>query len=68
MIQNARRSNEQKMINPIPDIEDLEVKLLLDAIYERYGYDFRLYSRAHLKRQLLEFAKAESIPTLSAVQ
>lgn len=68
MIHGARRLNEQNMINPITDIEDLEIKLLLDAIYERYGYDFRQYSRPHLKRQLREFAKAEGISTLSAVQ
>ena len=32
--------------------EDIEVRLLLDAIYLRYHYDFRSYSPASLKRRL----------------
>jgi chemotaxis protein methyltransferase CheR len=33
--------------------QDIEVKLLIDAIYLKYGYDFRNYSRAHVKRRIL---------------
>ncbi len=32
--------------------DDLELKLLLDAIYQRYHYDFRGYAMASLKRRL----------------
>ncbi|HEY3667904.1 MAG TPA: CheR family methyltransferase [Polyangiaceae bacterium] len=32
--------------------EDIEVRLLLDAIYLRYHYDFRSYSQASLRRRL----------------
>ncbi len=35
-------------------IEDVEVNLLLNALNERYGYDFSGYARASLKRRLLE--------------
>src|SRR5690348_4722528 len=52
----------------VRDVEDLELKLLLEAIYERYDYDFRQYSRPHLKRQFLEFARQEKLPSLSSVQ
>jgi chemotaxis protein methyltransferase CheR len=31
---------------------DIELPLLLDAIYQRYHYDFRCYARATLKRRL----------------
>lgn len=34
-------------------IEDVEVNLLLNALKERYGYDFTGYARASLKRRLL---------------
>jgi chemotaxis protein methyltransferase CheR len=34
-------------------IEDVEVNLLLNALNERYGYDFSGYARASLKRRLL---------------
>jgi chemotaxis protein methyltransferase CheR len=33
-------------------IEDVEVNLLLDALKDRYGYDFTGYARASLKRRL----------------
>ena len=33
-------------------IEQIEIDLLLTAIYERYGYDFRAYSRDSLDRRI----------------
>lgn len=41
-------------MNHIADItnEQLEVQLLLEAIYIKHGYDFREYSIAHLRRRL----------------
>lgn len=33
--------------------EDIEIKLLLEAVELKYGYDFRHYSRAHIKRRIL---------------
>jgi chemotaxis protein methyltransferase CheR len=35
-------------------VEDLEVNLLLQALNERYGYDFTGYAKASLKRRLRE--------------
>jgi len=29
---------------------DIEIPLILEAIYQKYGYDFRKYSRSHIKR------------------
>jgi chemotaxis protein methyltransferase CheR len=37
---------------PPIDSEELEIDMLLDGIYTRYGYDFAHYSRASLKRRL----------------
>lgn len=34
------------------DNERLEIQLLLEAIYQKYGYDFRDYSCAHTQRRL----------------
>ena len=34
------------------EIEGLEIRLLLDAVYHRYGYDFRQYARASLERRI----------------
>lgn len=32
--------------------EELEISLLLEAIYQKYGYDFRNYAGAHIQRRL----------------
>ena len=42
---------------PIDDdevsVEDIEIRLLLEAIYQMYGYDFRSYSRASMRRRIM---------------
>jgi chemotaxis protein methyltransferase CheR len=35
-----------------PALDELELKLLLEAIYSRFHYDFRNYARASLRRRL----------------
>lgn len=35
------------------EIERIEINLFLEAIYQRYGFDFRSYSRASIKRRVL---------------
>jgi chemotaxis protein methyltransferase CheR len=52
----------------VRDIEDIEVRLLLEAIYRRYGFDFREYAPASLRRRLWRRANAEGVATLSALQ
>lgn len=47
------------------NIKDVEVSLMLDALKERYGYDFRGYARASLKRRLLELTKYFEVARLS---
>ncbi len=37
------------------EVENIEVKLLFDAIYERYGHDFRDYAEASIKRRIRHF-------------
>lgn len=49
-------------------IEDIEVRLFLEAIYSRYHYDFRGYSRASLKRRLRVACESMGYPSLSALQ
>ena len=45
----------------ITEIENLEIDILLDAIYKRYGYDFRNYARASLKRRIFNFIKKNKL-------
>jgi chemotaxis protein methyltransferase CheR len=51
-----------------PSVTDIEVGLLVEAIYQRWGHDFRDYSYASLKRRLLHAQKQLGAPTLSALQ
>jgi chemotaxis protein methyltransferase CheR len=51
-----------------PGLDDLEIDLLLEALYRRYHYDFRHYARASIKRRLLHARDRLSFPSLSALQ
>jgi len=50
------------------DLMNIEVRLLLEAIYLRYGYDFRHYSKAHLKRRISHRLSISHIKTISQLQ
>ncbi|MBW1784274.1 MAG: protein-glutamate O-methyltransferase CheR [Deltaproteobacteria bacterium] len=47
------------------ETENLEVELLVEAIVRRYGYDFRHYSRASLKRRMNHFLSKTEYGKLS---
>ncbi|NCD24727.1 MAG: protein-glutamate O-methyltransferase CheR [Deltaproteobacteria bacterium] len=50
-----------------PETERIELRLLLEAVFLKYGYDFRNYSLAHLKRRVdyrLTMSGLESISHL----
>jgi chemotaxis protein methyltransferase CheR len=36
----------------VPDFDELELDILLEATYRKYGYDFRRYARASLRRRI----------------
>lgn len=50
------------------ELEDIEIGLLLDGVYRAHGYDFRDYSRASIKRRIIELMRNEKIETVSAFQ
>src|SRR3954468_6770519 len=51
-----------------PDLERIEIELLLEGIFQRYGFDFRAYAHASLRRRLWKRVEAERLTTLSALQ
>lgn len=53
---------------PREDLEDLELALLLEALYQHYGYDFREYARASIKRRMWRRMMEEGLATLSGLQ
>lgn len=50
------------------DTEDIEVQLFIDALYMKYGYDFRNYSRAHMKRRIMNRVKLSNYKSISHLQ
>jgi chemotaxis protein methyltransferase CheR len=50
------------------DREEIEVSLLLEGIYQRYGYDFRNYALASIRRRILNSVRAEELSTISGLQ
>lgn len=49
-------------------IEDVEVQLLLDALFLHYHYDFRHYARASMKRRLVQARERLGFESISALQ
>jgi chemotaxis protein methyltransferase CheR len=52
----------------VSEIEDLEIQLLLEALYQRYHYDFRHYARASIKRRLTQARSQLGFASVSAMQ
>jgi chemotaxis protein methyltransferase CheR len=50
------------------DLEEIEIKLLLEGVAMRYGYDFREYAVAPLKRSIASGMTGEGVATISAYQ
>ncbi len=49
-------------------VEEIEMRLLLEAISLRYGYDFREYASGPLRRSISASMSAEGVSTMSAYQ
>lgn len=64
----ATRKNPAKDAARVEAIEAIELPLLLEAVWRRYGYDFRDYAPASLKRRLRHAMAVQGLPTLSALQ
>jgi chemotaxis protein methyltransferase CheR len=50
------------------ELERLEIELLLEGIHRRYGFDFRDYAPASLRRRLRRRMDGEKVATVSALQ
>jgi chemotaxis protein methyltransferase CheR len=56
------------MLMDADKIEDIEIRLLLEAIYRRYHYDFRNYAQASIRRRLRQARERMGFATFSALQ
>lgn len=50
------------------NVEDIEIALLLEGIYQRWGYDFRDYAPASMKRRVKRVVEIEETASVSALQ
>jgi len=51
-----------------PELEQIEIELLLEGIYQQYGFDFRSYAYASIRRRLWKRIEAEGLSTISGLQ
>ncbi|NEW84627.1 MAG: protein-glutamate O-methyltransferase CheR [Mariniphaga sp.] len=47
---------------------ELEISLLLEAVYHKYGYDFRQYSKAHIRRRIINRMILSGFEDISQMQ
>jgi len=47
---------------------EIEITLLLEAIFQKYGYDFRQYSRAHVTRRIGNRMILSGLKTITEIQ
>src|SRR5487761_1791405 len=50
------------------NLEEIEIKLLLEGVAMRYGYDFREYALGPLRRSIASGMAGEGVTTISAYQ
>jgi len=50
------------------DTSELEISLLLEAVYRKYGYDFRQYSKAHIRRRIMNRKTLSGLEDVSQIQ
>jgi len=50
------------------DLETIELSLLLEGVFRQYGFDFREYAPASLRRRVWRRVFAEGLQTISALQ
>ncbi len=50
------------------ELEQLEIELLLEAIFRHYGFDFRSYAFSSIRRRIWTRISAEELPNVTALQ
>lgn len=60
--------NDKSSVKENIETEEIEMNLLLKAVYLKYGYDFSHYSKAHLKRRIIQRLKLSNLNTISELQ
>ncbi|QDR79631.1 CheR family methyltransferase [Sporomusa termitida] len=49
-------------------VEKIEIQLFLEGVFRLYGYDFRDYASASMRRRILQLMEIEKVSTVSELQ
>jgi chemotaxis protein methyltransferase CheR len=49
------------------ELQKVEINLLLEGLYQMYGYDFRGYVRSSISRRIMHRMGVEKLPTITAL-
>lgn len=65
-------ASKKKESAPVPvpiqdELEELEIRLLLEGVHRRYGYDFRQYTPASLRRRIRRMVHNENVSSTTAL-
>lgn len=71
-VQAEPETGPRNMPGPPPgyshDLERIEIELLLEGIFRQYGFDFRSYAYASIRRRLWKRVESEKLGNLSELQ
>ncbi|WP_332693724.1 CheR family methyltransferase [Halalkalibacter lacteus] len=68
LIEYKSQIEKKTQIEKKNEIEKIEVELLLEGIYQLYGYDFRNYAYSSIKRRIWYRAQIENVKSISEFQ
>jgi chemotaxis protein methyltransferase CheR len=66
--EEKNKKNQEDSGGSSADIQSIEMRLLLEAVFLRYGYDFRNYSKSHLRRRIVHHLGMNSLSSVSELQ
>jgi len=64
----AHRQLDGPPVSYNAELERVEIELLLEGIYRHYGFDFRSYAYASIRRRLWKRVDAEGLSSISELQ
>ncbi|TGE38944.1 protein-glutamate O-methyltransferase CheR [Desulfosporosinus fructosivorans] len=64
----TEENGESSEVESCSELEKIEIHLLLEGIYSYYGYDFRNYVSASIRRRIWYRIRAERIQNVSSLQ
>src|ERR671933_908985 len=68
LLDQRTESTSRTVTNERDELERVEIDLLLEGVFRRYGFDFREYAPASLKRRLWRRVHAEGLRSISGLQ